>query len=318
MSRMLELPPGYSDGKFLGKGGFGEVYKATNPQGRVCAMKTIDISQVYHKELARQEWKKEFTILMKVDSHPAIVQLYGYLDGGNKLWVEMEYCSGGDLQTYFLEKGVTKPQKRQFMMEIASAVDHLHNNEIIHRDLKPENILVTYDSSQKAITKMGDFGLAKAISNTSFEGNLDQYYMNAEYGTKYYMAPELFEQNQTRYTYKADVFSLGVVFSALIEETVIGDYLTAYVLDTNNTQWPAGEYASNISNKKKVCFELNPDLHVGASLRGLIAEMLLYDYHKRPTAKEVYIRLREYISAGEFDDDPKSRELTHVPVPHGQ
>ena len=66
---MLQLPPGYRDGKYLGAGGFGTVYKATNPRGRVCAMKAIDIGQVRYKELARQEWKKEVTTLMKVGSH---------------------------------------------------------------------------------------------------------------------------------------------------------------------------------------------------------------------------------------------------------
>lgn len=70
-----------------------------------------------------------------------------------------------------------------------------------HRDLKPENILVKDDT-----LKLADFGFAKQSDNGSF--------MKSIVGTPMYMSPQLLKQQ--RYSYKCDIWALGVIFYELI------------------------------------------------------------------------------------------------------
>ena len=303
-------PNGYVLLAKLGEGGFGSVYKAKKPNGDICALKAVNLQVLppaYHAG-AKIVWDKEVAVLVKTSSHRYIVSYHRSFSTSGMLWLEMEYCSGGSLQTYYESNGISRPLKRQFMIEISDAIDFLHGQQIIHRDLKPDNVLIQLDSGGNPYAKLADFGLAYTIAQTSFNGDLSQYYMQSVVGTKYYMAPEVYK---FKYTLKADIFSLGVLYMTLIRETAVGGYLTNCAVDTNGVVWPIGEYM-NMTQKQ---LALNTNAVVGLQLRDLVNSMILLDYKKRPTANEVNTRLQNAISAGDFDDNPRSRAGRTVPPP---
>ena len=201
-------PPGYVIEKKIGQGSYGTVFKATNlVTKKVCALKRL--SQVDEK--GDQEVK-----VLKRSRHEHVVSYQNcvrYPPISMELWIEMEYCNGGSLNNYFFTHRPNFKQTLIFMEQVSSAVAYLHKIKVIHRDLKPDNILIVQKSrSQIPTAKIADFGLAKAIAEGQFSGNMEQYYMSSFCGTEDFLAPEVYDK---RYTYKADIFSMGVIFYAL-------------------------------------------------------------------------------------------------------
>jgi NIMA (never in mitosis gene a)-related kinase len=83
-------------------------------------------------------------------------------------------------------------------VQICFAVKYLHDKKILHRDLKLSNIFI----SSNGDIKLGDFGIAKVLSNT------DEF-TKTIVGTPYYLSPEICQKKP--YNYKSDIWSLGCV-----------------------------------------------------------------------------------------------------------
>ncbi|XP_028942460.1 serine/threonine-protein kinase Nek4 [Antrostomus carolinensis] len=111
----------------------------------------------------------------------------------------MGFCEGGDLYHRLKEqKGKLLPENQvvEWFVQIAMALQYLHEKHILHRDLKTQNVFLTRTN----IIKVGDLGIARVLEN--------QYDMASTLiGTPYYMSPELFSNKP--YNYKSDVWALG-------------------------------------------------------------------------------------------------------------
>ena len=82
--------------------------------------------------------------------------------------------------------------------QICLAMKHCHDKKILHRDLKSQNIFLT----KKGIVKLGDFGIARVLSNTRSKAK-------TVVGTPYYLSPEIIKSEA--YSFKSDIWSLGVL-----------------------------------------------------------------------------------------------------------
>ena len=186
------------DKKVLGKGAFGEVYKAQdkrNPEFKV-AIKVLRKKNMSEKELASV--MDEVDLLRKVD-HPNIVEYFETYDDVNYLYLVMELCSGGELfdsHDKCLKEGkkYTERQAAEVIAKCLEALAHCHSLGITHRDIKPDNIMFGSDGEVRLV----DFGLAKDT----------QHHMHAYAGTPYFMAPEVLNGD---YTHKCDIWSLACV-----------------------------------------------------------------------------------------------------------
>ena len=103
----------------------------------------------------------------------------------------------------------------QLFREILECVQYIHglNPPIIHRDLKPANILINKIPKNGYFIKLCDFGLS------TLQYSMQTMTRTAGAGTFKYMAPEVFEQEsgKSRFTTKADVYSLGKIFQDLLD-----------------------------------------------------------------------------------------------------
>lgn len=88
-------------------------------------------------------------------------------------------------------------------MQLCLALKYSHEHKVLHRDLKASNVFLTADDQ----VKLGDFGTAKNLTNTT-------QCLHAFVGTPLYMPPEII--NNRAYSYKADIWSLGVIFYELL------------------------------------------------------------------------------------------------------
>ena len=147
--------------KLIGRGGFGEVNicrcKGTN---KIYAMKKITFERLKYKNgLLHVQTEKD--ILSLNNDNIWITQLrYSFIDNKH-LYLIMDYCPGGDLMNYLIQRDLLEESEARFYIaEIILCVDSLHKMNCIHRDLKPDNILIGEDGH----LKLSDFGLS-FISN---------------------------------------------------------------------------------------------------------------------------------------------------------
>ncbi|KAL7388976.1 hypothetical protein ABVT39_024319 [Epinephelus coioides] len=129
------------------------------------------------------------------------------------LWLVMEYCDGGDLNQYLLSRPPDSQRNHSVVRQLCSAVAFLHSLGITHRDLKPDNVLVCVTPGGPVV-KVADFGLSK-MSEGVVDGDLTRQHFSSTCGSDFYMAPEVW--GGLTYTAQADIFSLGVMFWAVLE-----------------------------------------------------------------------------------------------------
>ncbi|XP_013774676.1 serine/threonine-protein kinase 10-like isoform X2 [Limulus polyphemus] len=184
----------------LGDGAFGKVYKAKHKEnGTLSAAKIC--------ELKGEDDLDDFTVeidILTEFKHPNIVSLQEAFFYEGDLWMLIEFCEGGALDTIMmdLEKPLTEQQIRYVCREVCIGLDFLHKNKVIHRDLKAGNILLTLDGG----VKLADFGV-------SAKNQSDLQKRDSFIGTPYWMAPEVVLCETLRdipYDSKADIWSLGI------------------------------------------------------------------------------------------------------------
>ncbi|NXE88100.1 NEK4 kinase, partial [Menura novaehollandiae] len=182
----------------VGKGSYGEVSLARHRQDRKqYVIKKLNLKSASSRE--RRAAEQEAQLLSQL-RHPNIVTYRESWQGDDgHLYIVMGFCEGGDLYHKLKEqKGKLLPENQvvEWFVQIAMALQYLHEKHILHRDLKTQNIFLTRTN----IIKVGDLGIARVLEN--------QYDMASTLiGTPYYMSPELFSNKP--YNYKSDVWALG-------------------------------------------------------------------------------------------------------------
>ena len=189
----------------IGKGKFGLVKLGINKETKkqvaikIMAKKNMDKSDL---ELAKVEID-----ILKIGQHPNIIKLYDIYENENYIYIIMEYCSGGDLLSYFEYNDYELPEEKvcEIIHKLSMAIYYLHSYGIVHRDLKPENILMT-DLSPKADIRLLDFGLSKIIGNDEK--------CTEPYGTLSFVAPEVLQGKP--YDKSVDLWSIGIITFLLL------------------------------------------------------------------------------------------------------
>lgn len=200
----------------LGAGGMGTVYLAEQkqPVRRQVALKVISGGVQSKEILSRFEAERQAMAMM---AHPNIARI---LDAGTtpsgQPYFAMELVQGETITAYVDRKRLGIDERLRLLSDVCSGVQHAHQKGIIHRDLKPSNILVT-EVDGKAIPKVIDFGLAKAMESTQ---KLTDGTLNTEVGqilgTLKYMSPEQAGLNPNDIDIRSDIYALGVILYELL------------------------------------------------------------------------------------------------------
>lgn len=198
----------------IGEGGMGSVWVAeqSQPVKRKVALKLIKAGMDSKSVLARFEAERQALAVM---DHPNIAKVLdgGLTDQGRPYFV-MEYVKGIPITEFCDSRQLSVPERLQLFAQVCQAVQHAHQKGIIHRDLKPSNILVApYDD--KAVPKVIDFGLAKAMHQSLTENTLHTAH-DMVLGTPLYMSPEQAQLNNIDIDTRSDIYSLGVLLYELL------------------------------------------------------------------------------------------------------
>lgn len=195
----------YTDLQLIGRGGMGEVYKATHPTlNQPVALKLLP-THLAGPDL-RHRFQREAQVIAKLQ-HPNIIRLVDFGEAGGTHYMVMEFIVGKDLSRYLRETGaLSLVLAGPLIRDIASALDYAHAHGLVHRDIKPSNILLEIKPDDKAAVRavLTDFGIAKilgghtALTRTGMLGTFD------------YIAPEQIEASAA-VDGRADIYSFGVL-----------------------------------------------------------------------------------------------------------
>lgn len=173
--------------KVIGKGAFGKVMLVrkrvtdATSSSPIYAMKVLKKASVFAKNQV-EHTKSERRILRDID-HPFVVRLRFAFQTEDKLYLVMDYYSGGSLFFHLRKcKKFSEKQARFYSAQLLLSMAHLHELNIAYRDLKLENILMD-DQGFIALT---DFGLSK--ENVDMPDGAKTFC-----GTAEYIAPELLQ-----------------------------------------------------------------------------------------------------------------------------
>ncbi|KAL1531988.1 LEAF RUST 10 DISEASE-RESISTANCE LOCUS RECEPTOR-LIKE PROTEIN KINASE-like 2.1 isoform X1 [Salvia divinorum] len=192
----------------VGQGGYGSVYKGKLRSGHDVAVKLLGKSG--GKE---RDFMNEIATIGRIH-HVNIVELIGYCAHGSKLALVFDFMTNGSLEKYLFNRENMKPlswdTKFEIAVGVARGIEYLHRGcdvQILHFDIKPHNILL----DGKFIPKISDFGLAKFCSTGKNVVSL-----TTARGTIGYVAPELINKSIGAVSYKADVYSFGMLLIDMV------------------------------------------------------------------------------------------------------
>ncbi|KAG2311073.1 hypothetical protein Bca52824_022630 [Brassica carinata] len=199
---LYKATKGFSKNEFLGKGGFGEVYKGTFPRSKEA--REVAVKKVSHDG---EEGMKQFVaeiVSMRSSKHRSLVPLLGYCRRKHELLLVSEYMPKGSLDQYLFDNNdrPTLPWWRRLAIikDIASALSYLHteaDHVVIHRDIKAANVMLDAEFNGR----LGDFGMSRLYDRGADPTT------TAAVGTIGYMAPELTTMGHSTGT---DVYAFGV------------------------------------------------------------------------------------------------------------
>uniref|UniRef100_A0A673H2Q8 Mitogen-activated protein kinase kinase kinase kinase n=1 Tax=Sinocyclocheilus rhinocerous TaxID=307959 RepID=A0A673H2Q8_9TELE len=188
----------------VGSGTYGDVYKARNiSTGELAAVKIIKLEPGDDFSIIQQE-----IFMVKECTHHNIVAYFGSYLCREKLWICMEYCSGGSLQDIYHVTGpLSELQISYVCRETLQGLAYLHSKGKMHRDIKGANILLTDNGD----VKLADFGVAAKITATMAK-------RKSFIGTPYWMAPEVAAvEKNGGYNHLCDIWAVGITSIELAE-----------------------------------------------------------------------------------------------------
>lgn len=187
----------------IGRGGMSTVYLARDERsGELVALKLLPPSRWRNEERLLARFQREMELSRRV-GHPHLAWTYESGLCQRVYYIAMEYIPGKNLSRVVADDGpLLVPHAARLMAEVASALEHAHNQGLIHRDLKPSNIMVTPNDHAKVL----DLGLA-LMEGEAAELQVigGQGYI---VGTMDYIAPEQ-TTDAASVDGRADIYSLG-------------------------------------------------------------------------------------------------------------
>eukprot|EP00258_Populus_trichocarpa_P044701 XP_024460720.1 rust resistance kinase Lr10 isoform X4 [Populus trichocarpa] len=224
----------------LGEGGFGCVYKGKLRSGHSAAIKLLGKSKANG-----QDFINEVATIGRI-RHTNVVQLVGFCAEGSKRALVYDFMPNGSLNNFIFSQessvSLSWEKLHEISLGVAHGIEYLHRGcemQILHFDIKPHNILL----DENFAPKVSDFGLARLCPANETEKSL-----TAAGGTIGYMAPELFYKNIGRVSYKADVYSFGML---LLEMAGRRKNLNALTENSNQIYWPDWVH-DQVSNEKAI------------------------------------------------------------------
>ncbi|MDD2600739.1 MAG: serine/threonine-protein kinase [Kiritimatiellae bacterium] len=294
----------------LGRGGFGEVFKARcASDGSLVAVKHL------FSEKQSDRFIKEAKILQRYN-HENLVRYVDFMQqetntGNKQFFLVMEYLEGMPGWTLRLRiknegrLGVDETLKLFKVYLSALHFMHSHARPIIHRDIKPGNLYAPLGRPEKG--KIFDMGVARDVSGTVTTGGVP--------GTLDYMAPEFADATGDRGSPQSDIYALGLCFY----EALTGNPVYERLPQDINSAWSG--FIARVKTTPAICFD-DPIFSEYPRLAGIVAKSLALNPSDRYASAQAMVddldaALTPPTQSSRSDDLFDDSELTMATSPGG-
>jgi len=297
--------------RLLGRGGMGEVWLASQEDGRVERQVALKLPAIQlQSDVWRERFRRERDILARL-THANIARLF---DAGvseekgseGQPYLAMEYVEGSSLGEHVASRQSPLAARLALFRQILAAVAHAHRHLVVHRDLKPANILIDAGGQVKLL----DFGIAKLLDDelaANTAAALTQ--LGGRVMTLRYAAPEQVADGAI--STATDVYALGVILHELMAGTSPyravreGRPLTESLLLAEQPVLPSALAAAASADSIAAERALPSARALSHMLSGDIDAIILKALRRNPADR--------YTTADQFDDDI-ARYLDRRPV----
>ena len=181
----------------LGRGGMGEVYRATDLRSEPASSVEISAGIPASDPDTLARFNNEVRIARQV-SHPNVCRVYDIGEVDGQPYISMEYVDGENLSALLRRIGrLPNDTAIEMARKLCAGLAAAHDKGVLHRDLKPANIMID-GRGQVLVTDFGLAGIASQIQGAEIR-----------HGTPAYMAPE--QLAGTEVTVRSDIYALGLV-----------------------------------------------------------------------------------------------------------
>jgi len=283
----------------LGKGGMGEVYRASHHTlARPAAIKLIRQevlggTSAAGARLILERFRREAQATASLKS-PHTISLYDFgVSEDGTFFLVMELLDGLDLERLVQKFGPVPAERAVYLLEQACAsLEEAHVNGLVHRDIKAGNIFTCRLGLEVDFVKVLDFGLVKAESADPGQSLLTA--PNATAGTPAYIAPETVLGTQV--DHRADIYALGCVAYWLVTGKLVFDAPSAVAMMLKH------------ANEPPIAPSRRTEIELPAGFDEVILSCLAKRPQDRPqSARELAARLRAAVSEAAWDEERATR-----------
>ncbi|HMJ90144.1 MAG TPA: serine/threonine-protein kinase [Candidatus Acidoferrum sp.] len=256
--------------ELINSGGMADLWLATDSTGKHFALRKLRKTTAFDF-VTRKRFLQGCEILSKIHDHEFVITYHehGKIDGA--LYLLMEYVEGANLkQLYARTDEVLQQFVGNILIDMAVALEHVHDSGFMHLDFKPENVMVTRNGNVRLV----DFDLAQPIPKEPIK-------LVKNPGTPAYMAPEQLLRQPI--DHRVDIFSFGV---------------SAYELLTGSKPYP-GETPDEVLRQQLDPQFLTPPRTLNPEIPANLEKTILKCLERDPTRRHpiMTVAVRELESA---------------------
>ncbi len=188
----------------LGRGGMGQVYRATDKKiGEDVALKLLSPAIAGDKQTL-ERFRNELKFARKI-AQRNVCRMFDLNEEEGMPFITMEYVPGDDLKSLLKKTGqLTIKKAISIASQVCEGLAEAHRLGVVHRDLKPQNIMIDKEGNARIM----DFGIARSMK---MKGITEA---GTVFGTPEYMSPEQVEGKEV--DQRSDIYSLGVILFAMV------------------------------------------------------------------------------------------------------
>ena len=240
----------------INSGGMADIWIASDGQGKHYALRRMH-ERYRFDFFAKRRFARGCEILAKLSDHEQII---GYVEHGKvhgQPYLLMDYVEASNLKELHARSDPLLAENvAQILIDMASGLEHMHENGYMHLDFKPENVLITRNAGVRLV----DFDLTRPIPEKPKK-------LRKNPGTPGYMAPEQLLREPIGH--RVDIFAFGV---------------SAYELLTNQKPFPGDTPAEILARQLDRSGFVPPRTHnpdLPANVEQVILKCLEQDPEKR-------------------------------------
>ena len=189
--------------ELISQGGIASIWLGTNKSGASFAVRILHDTFALGSGGPRM-FRNGCVALSNLPRHPNIIPYISHNKNNGHEYMILEYVEGDNLRVLTLRSDPMLDELlSDLMLDMAAAIDHIHQHGWMHLDIKPENLIV----SRAGHLMLCDFDTATAIPNVPIR-------MDTKFGTPNYMPPE--QLSGWPLDQRADIYSFGVTVYELL------------------------------------------------------------------------------------------------------